>query len=97
MTQEIQTPVFILNEEKKKGHRNMHYIKELQLLFRLMTKGKLSPAEGQVYFLLRNKLENAYVQLLKEINPFRYEIYLEEKTALLENKKNQEYKWSNPY
>ncbi|MEN9964556.1 MAG: hypothetical protein RL582_1651 [Bacteroidota bacterium] len=89
MTQVIQTPIFILNEEKKKGHISKHYIKELQMLFRLMTKGKLSPAEGQVYFLLRNKRESAYLQLLKEIFPLRYEIYLEEKTALLEHKKSQ--------
>ena len=96
MTQAIQTPTFILNEEKKKGQRSKHYIKELQMLFRLMNKEKLSPAEGQVYFLLRNKREHAYVQLLKEMNPLRYEIYLEEKIALSEFKKRQESGWSNP-
>jgi hypothetical protein len=87
MIQEIQTPVFILKEEKLKGSNNMRYIKEINMLYRLMTKERLSPAEGQVYFLLRNKIEHAYLQLLKEIFPLRYEIYLEEKSALLENKK----------
>lgn len=88
MIQEIQTPVFILKEEKLKGNNNKRYIKEINMLYRLMTKERLSPAEGQVYFLLRNKRENAYFQLLKEIFPLRYEIYLEEKLALLENKKS---------
>jgi hypothetical protein len=87
MIQEIQTPVFILKEEKLRGINNKRYIKEINMLYRLMTKERLSPAEGQVYFLLRNKIEHAYLQLLKEIFPLRYEIYLEEKSALLENKK----------
>ena len=86
MIQEIQTPVFILKEEKLRGSNNKRYIKEINMLYRLMTKERLSPAEGQVYFLLRNKIEHAYLQLLKEIFPLRYEIYLEEKSALLENK-----------
>ena len=87
MIQEIQTPVFIIKEEKLTGSNNKRYIKEINMLYRLMTKERLSPAEGQVYFLLRNKIEHAYLQLLKEIFPLRYEIYLEEKSALLENKK----------
>lgn len=90
MTQEIQTPAFILNEEKLKGSKNKkRYIKEINMLFRLMTKTNLSFVEGHLYFLLREKRERAYLQLLKEIFPLRYEIYLEEKSALLERNKSQ--------
>ena len=78
----LQSP-FIFEKIKDISCENHKSINDLFLLFRLMKKNKLSPAEGQVYFLLRNKYENAYLNLLQEMNPIKYQIYLEEQEKLL--------------
>lgn len=48
-----------------------------------MKKSRLSPAEGQHFFLLRNKYESEYLELLKEIDPYKYRLALEERELLL--------------
>jgi len=47
-----------------------------------MKKDRLSAAEGHVYFLLRNQYEEAYLNLLREMDPIKYQIYLEEQEKL---------------
>lgn len=78
----LQSP-FIFENLKDSSLKNCTSINDMLLLFKLMKKNKLSPAEGHVYFLLRNKYEDAYVNLLREMNPFKYQIYLEEQEKLL--------------
>lgn len=83
MIQEALQSPFILEKIKGTSWENRKNINDMLLLFRLMKKNKLSPAEGQVYFLLRNQYEEAYVNLLREINPVKYQIYLEEQENLI--------------
>jgi len=83
MKQDTLESPFIFEKIKDISCENHKSINDLFLLFRLMKKNKLSPAEGQVYFLLRNKYEDAYMNLLQEMNPLKYQIYLEEQEKLL--------------
>jgi hypothetical protein len=78
MVQEILQSPFILEKSKITKWENRAYIKNLLLLFRLMKKQKLSPPEGQLYFLLRNKYQEEYMGLLRESDPLKYQVYLEE-------------------
>lgn len=87
MLQEALTSPFILEQIKITTWENRSAIHDLLLLYRLMNKQRLSPAEGQLYFLLRNKYESAYVQLLKENNPMRYQVYLEEQEKMQHQQK----------
>ena len=59
---------------------------DLQTLLTLMQKEKLTQQEWFEYFLLRNKHHEAYLDLLKIINPIAYQIFLEEQDVL--NKPN---------
>jgi transcriptional regulator of heat shock response len=86
MKQETLQSPSIFENLKDKNFKNCKSINDMLLLFRLMKKNKLSHAEGHVYFLLRNKYEDAYVNLLREMNPFKYQIYLEEQEKLLQQK-----------
>ena len=83
MLQEILQSSFILEKTKITSWENRGYIQSLLLLFRLMKKQRLSPAEGQLYFLLRNKYQEEYMSLLKESDPIKYQIYLEEQQKLV--------------
>ena len=83
MNKEIFHSHFILNKVKTTAWENRFYINHLTLLLRLMKKSRLSPAEGQHYFLLRNKYETEYLELLKEIDPEKYRVALEERELLL--------------
>ena len=83
MKQEAFQSPFIFENLKDTNFKNCKSINDMLLLFRLMKKNKLSPAEGHVYFLLRNKYEDAYMNLLREMNPLKYQIYLEEQEKLL--------------
>jgi hypothetical protein len=77
----LQSP-FILNQIKVTDWSNRQFIKELLLLHQLMHKQKLSPAEGQHYFVLRNRYKESYLHLLKETDPVRYQVFLEEQEQL---------------
>ena len=83
MLQEVMQSSFILEKTKITSWENRGYIQSLLLLFRLMKKQRLSPAEGQLYFLLRNKHQDEYMSLLKEIDPIKYQVYLEEQQKLV--------------
>lgn len=89
MLQEAIQSGFILDKIKKTSWENRGYIKELLILYNLMQKQKLSPAEGQHYFVLRNKYQEEYASLLKETNPIKYQVYVEEQQKLLEEQQNQ--------
>lgn len=89
MLQEAIQSFFILKKIKTTNWENRGYIKDLLLLYRLMQKQKLSPAEGQHYFVLRNKFHEEYACLLKENNPVRYQVYIEEQQRLSEDKQDQ--------
>lgn len=89
MLQEAIQSSFILDKIKKTSWENRGYIKELLILYNLMQKQKLSPAEGQYYFVLRNKYQEEYASLLKETNPIKYQVYVEEQQKLLEEQQNQ--------
>ena len=78
----MQTP-YILEKIKDTSWENRKIINDILLLFRLMKKNRLSAAEGHVYFLLRNQYEEAYLNLLREMDPIKYQIYLEEQEKLL--------------
>jgi hypothetical protein len=82
MKQETFQSPFIFENLKDTNLKHCTSINDMLLLFRLMKKIKLSPAEGHVYFLLRNKYEEEYMNLLREMNPFKYQIYLEEQEKL---------------
>jgi hypothetical protein len=77
----IKSP-FILEKIKRTSWEKRSYIKTLLLLYRLMQKQRLSPAEGQLYFLLRNKYQVEFLSLLKESYPLKYQIFLEEQEKL---------------
>jgi hypothetical protein len=83
MKQEAFQSPFIFENLKDTNLKNCTSINDILLLFRLMKKNKLSPTEGHVYFLLRNKYEEAYMNLLLEMNPLKYQIYIEEQEKLL--------------
>jgi hypothetical protein len=83
MNKEIFQSLFILNKVKTTSWENRLYINHLTLLLRLMKKSRLSPAEGQHFFLLRKKYETEYLELLKEMDPGKYRIALEERELLL--------------
>ncbi len=89
MLQEALTSPFILEQIKITPWENRRAIHDLLLLYRLMNKQRLSPAEGQLYFLLRNKYEEGYVQLLKENHPLRYQVYLEEQEKMQNQQEEQ--------
>ena len=55
---------------------------DLQTLFTLMQKEKLTQQEGLEYFLLRKKYHESYLDFLKIINPLAYQIFLEEQEEL---------------
>jgi hypothetical protein len=80
---------FILGEIKKTSRENRKRIRDLFLLCQLMQKQKLSSVEGQHYFVLRNKYQDEYACLLKETNPIKYHVYIEEQQKLLEEKQDQ--------
>ena len=82
MLQQNITSAFVLEKIKATSWTKRNYIQELLQLYRMMLRKRMSAAEGQVYFLLRNKYVDEYGQLLKEINPVRYNAYLEEKEQL---------------
>jgi hypothetical protein len=92
MLQEARQSTFISNKIKTTSWENRHTIADMLRLRRLMLKQKLSPAEGQLYFLLRNKYEEVYIQLLKETNPIKYNIYIEEQEKLLYHRKVEKIK-----
>jgi hypothetical protein len=83
MNKELLQSLFILNKVKTTAWENRTYINKLVLMLRLMKKNRLSPAEGQLFFLLRNKYESEYLELLKEIDPDKYKIVLEERELLM--------------
>ena len=83
MLEEAMQSPYILEEIKKTSWENRDVINKILLLFRLMKKNRLSAAEGHVYFLLRNQYEEAYMNLLRELDPIKYQIYLEEQEKLL--------------
>ena len=89
MLQEAMQSPFILEKIKTTSWGNRSYIKELFLLYRLMQKQKLSPAEGQHYFVLRNKYQQEYMYLLKETNPVKYQVFIEEQERLMQQKQDQ--------
>lgn len=89
MLQEAMQSIFILEKIKNTSWENRGYIKDLLLLYRLTQKQKLSPAEGQHYFVLRYKFQEEYACLLKETNPIKYQVYIEEQQRLLEEKQDQ--------
>lgn len=78
----LQSP-YILEKIKKTSWKNRDVINKILWLFRLMKKNRLSAAEGHVYFLLRNQYEEAYLNLLREMDPIKHQIYLEEQEKLL--------------
>ena len=78
MLEEAMQSPYILEKIKKTSWENRDVIKKILLLFRLMKKNRLSAAEGHVYFLLRNQYEEAYLNLLREMDPIKYKIYVEE-------------------
>jgi len=82
LEQAMQSP-YILEKIKKTSWENRDVINKILLLFRLMKKNRLSAAEGHVYFLLRNQYEEAYLNLLRELDPIKYQIYLEEQEKLM--------------
>ena len=69
---------FLLEKINTAKQKNSRYINDLCWLYRIMQKQRLSPMEGQVYFLLRNKYQNEYMDLLKEKDPVKYQVYIEE-------------------
>jgi len=81
----MQTP-YILEKIKDTSWENRTIINDILLLFRLMKKNRLSAAEGQVYFLLRNKYEEVYMNLLREMDSMKYQIFLEEREKMLHQK-----------
>jgi hypothetical protein len=83
MLEEAMQSPYILEEIKKTSWENRDVINKILLLFRLMKKNRLSAAEGHVYFLLRNQYEEAYMNLLREHDPIKYQIYLEEQEKLM--------------
>ncbi len=87
----IKSP-FILEKINRTSWEKRSYIKTLLLLFRLMQKQRLSPAEGQLYFLLRNQYQEDYLNLLKESHPLKYQIYLEEQEKLFNHQQFQKNK-----
>ena len=58
------------------------YIQNILLLAGLMQNKKLSPAEGQLFFVLRHTYQEEYLGLLKVHNPISYQVYLEEQQVL---------------
>jgi hypothetical protein len=89
MLQEAMQSIFILQKIKCTNWESRGYIKDLLLLLRLMQKQKLSSVEGQHYFVLRNKYQDEYACLLKETNPIKYHVYIEEQQKLSEEKQDQ--------
>jgi hypothetical protein len=89
MIQEAMQSSFILSKIKKTSWKNRGYINHLLLLFRFMQKQKLSPLEGQHYFLLRNRYQEEYVELLRETNPLKYQVYLEEQEKLVKQQTDE--------
>ena len=85
----IQSP-FILEKIKTTSWQNRNSIKDLLLLFRLMSKQKLSAAEGQLYFVLRNRYQEEYMYLLKETNPIKYRVCLEEQERLIQKDQDKQ-------
>ncbi|MEY4702707.1 MAG: hypothetical protein RIR96_604 [Bacteroidota bacterium] len=81
MAEKINQTSYLLQEMHSKNESEKIENSYLNLMFRLMNKKKLSPAEGHVFFLLRNKYEDAYRQLLKAINPISYQVYEEERNV----------------
>ena len=90
MIKEAMQSPFILEKIKKTSWVNREYINQLFLLYRLMNKKRLSAAEGQLYFILRKKYKDEYVELLKEMSPVKYRNYLEEQERLLNLSKEAE-------
>jgi len=86
MIQEALQSYFILSKIKTTKWENRNYIKELLLLLRLMKKTKLSAAEGQLYFLLRNKYQQDFLQLLKDADPIKYRAFMEEQELAVQQK-----------
>jgi DNA replication initiation complex subunit (GINS family) len=82
---ELQS-LFIINKIKTTGWQNRIYINHILLMLRMMKKSKLSPAEGQLFFLLRNKYENEYLQLLKENDQEKYRAFMEDREVQLNYK-----------
>ena len=82
LEQAMQSP-YILEKIKITSWENRDVINKILLLFRLMKKERLSAAEGHVYFLLRNQYVEAYMNLLREHDPIKYQIYLEEQEKLM--------------
>ena len=82
MIQQAMVSPFILSKIKITNWENRIYIQNLLLLYRLMHKQRLSAAEGQHFFLLRNKYKDEYLNLLKETDAVKYQVYLEEQERL---------------
>lgn len=82
MIQENQKAMLTFEDVRDKIKFHKKHYHHVFLMFRMMNKKKLSFIEGHHFFLLRNKYEKAYVQLLRELDPMRYELYLEERAVL---------------
>ena len=82
MIQEAMQSYFILSKIKTTKLENRAYISHLLLMLRLMKKTKLSAAEGQLYFLLRNKYTQEFMHLLKENDPLQYRVFIEEQERM---------------
>lgn len=82
MINEAQLSPYLMAKIRTTAWEKRRQVNDLLLLFRLMNKQRLSPAEGQLYFLLRNNYEQDYLQLLKENDPLRYQVYLEEQEKM---------------
>lgn len=84
----IQSP-HILSRLQVTKWENRNQIESLIRLLRLMKKQRLSPAEGQLYFLLRHKFPNDYLQLLKETDPIKYRACMEEQEKSNQQKQSE--------
>jgi hypothetical protein len=83
MESTILSSPFLRQQLKATDWKNRAELHQQVLLYRLMKKKRLSAIEGQLYFHLRNRYQESYVQLLKEMNPVAYKAYLEQQEALL--------------
>ena len=82
MIQEALQSYFILSKIKTTKWENRSYISQLLLMLKLMKKTRLSAAEGQLYFFLRNKYDQEFLHLLKENDPLQYRVFLEEQERM---------------
>jgi len=82
MLQKIMQSGFNVENINFKTLQHQGYIQNILLLVGLMQIKKLSPAEGQLFFVLRHTYQEEYLGLLKVHNPISYQVYLEEQQVL---------------